>query len=66
MSAFYTQLFVAPLTEAETIAIDQNEDANEKFPNVCLDRVGDLELVELWDVIDPETNAGTLYGGFSI
>nr|CAP47753.1 putative integron gene cassette protein [uncultured bacterium] len=60
MSAFYTLLFVAPTSDAESIANDVDEDANERYPNAWLDHIGDLELIELWNILQPGVGAETL------
>jgi len=60
MAAFDTLLFVAPVTEAEAIALDPNEDAMDRWPSAWLKSIGDLELVELWDVLSEDENEGTL------
>ena len=62
MAAFYTLLYVAPSTEAESIAMDAEEDATSRYPNAWLQHVGDEELVALWDVLDSASNDGTLMG----
>lgn len=61
MAAFYTLVYVAPVEDAETIAIDANEDAIDRYPSAWLRLIGDQELVELWDTLDGETNEGTLF-----
>ncbi len=60
MSAFYTLIFVAPTSDAEMIALDADEQANERYPNVWLDHIGDLELIELWNTLDSKVDAVTL------
>ncbi|MCA8992310.1 MAG: hypothetical protein KDA88_10045 [Planctomycetaceae bacterium] len=62
MAAFYTLLYVAPPEDAETIAVDANEDAMERYPNAWLQYIGDEELVALWDILEGEDNDGTLMG----
>jgi len=60
MAAFYTLLYVAPISAAEDIAIDADEDAMERYPSAWLKSIGDLELVELWGIVEPGSDAGTL------
>lgn len=62
MAAFYTLLYVAPITDAESIAQDADEDAMNRYPSVFLRHIGDEELVALWDVLDAASNEGTLMG----
>ena len=62
MAAFFTLLYVAPISEAENIAIDVNENANERWPNACLNHIGDEELAALWDVLEPEEEHVSLIG----
>ncbi len=62
MAAFYTLLYVAPSKDAEAIAIDANEDAAEQYPSCWLRHIGDEEIVALWDLIDAESNEGTIMG----
>ncbi|MEZ5940832.1 MAG: hypothetical protein R3C18_05540 [Planctomycetaceae bacterium] len=62
MAAFYTLLYVAPSEDSEAIAVDANEDAMERYPNAWLQRIGDEELVALWDILEGEDNDGTLMG----
>jgi hypothetical protein len=62
MAAFYTVLYVAPMTDAEAIAIDADEDAKDRYPSAWLRQIGDEELVALWDVLDASSNEGTLMG----
>lgn len=62
MAAIYTLLYVAPVSEAESIAIDADEDAMNRYPSAWLRHVGDEELVALWDILDNASNEGTLMG----
>jgi len=62
MAAFYTLLYVAPITDAASIAIDADEDAMERYPNAWLRHIGDEELVALWDVLDTASSQETLMG----
>lgn len=62
MAAFYTLLYVAPITAAESIALDADEDAMNRYPSAWLRHVGDEELVALWDILDAASNEGTLMG----
>jgi hypothetical protein len=60
MSAFYTLLFVAPTSDAELIALDTDEQSNQRYPNAWLNHIGDLELIELWNLLVSGTDAATL------
>lgn len=62
MAAFYTLLYVAPVEDAEAIAADVNEDAMDRYPSAWLRHIGDEELVALWDILDRESNEGTVMG----
>lgn len=62
MAAFETLLFVAPITDSKAIALDVDEDAKHRYPSAWLRNIGDEELVDLWDVVDAESNEGTIMG----
>ncbi|MCA9071486.1 MAG: hypothetical protein KDA84_21310 [Planctomycetaceae bacterium] len=62
MAAFYTLLYMANPDEAKAIA--DSDEPQDQWPNLWLRLVGDLELVELWRVLDEATadDEGTLMG----
>lgn len=61
MAAFYTLVYVAPIKDAETIAIDADEDAMDRYPSAWLRLIGDQELVALWGILSSETKRETLF-----
>ena len=48
---WYTDFFIADPADAAVIAVDEDEDAFDRWPHLGVKDVGDLELGALWAVI---------------
>jgi len=62
MASFSTLLYIADPDDAETIGLDSDEDAAERWRSLWLRHLGDLELVRLGLIVAsaPDELGGTL------